>query len=147
MAQLRITSMGKEITGRVSPEDEILVRDFKPAFDFKKQAIAASINYWLATKKVLIGEYAHHLYDFLVANQLIAVTREQILDSFAIEKQAALDNWLAHRDTMSEEAYNYNVDLINTDKMESVKQKAKVRILRDIMRTNPIDLEKVKDML
>lgn len=139
--------MGEEGTQRVIPEDEILIRDFKPAFDFKKQAIAASINYWLATKKVLIGEYAHHLYDFLVANQLITVTRMQVLDSFAIEKQAALDNWLAHKHTMSEEAYNYNVDLINTDKSEHVKQQAKVRILRDIMRTDPIDLEKVKDML
>ena len=47
-----------------SPEDEIIVKNFNPSIDFKKQAIAASIDYYLAAKRV--GEYSHYLYDFLL---------------------------------------------------------------------------------
>lgn len=147
MAQLRTTSMDKETVARVAPEDEIIVNNLNPNFDFTKQAISASIDYWINTKKVLIGDYAYHLYDFLVLNKILLPTREDILQSFAIEKEAYLKRLFDYKHTMSKAGYEYNVDLVNKDQVERVKQMAKVRILRDRMQQNPIDLEKIKDLL
>lgn len=134
---------------RNSPEDEIIVKNFDPRIDFKKQAIAASIDYYLAAKRV--GEYSHYLYDFLLQNKIIQVSRDQILSTFEKQKEKALEKLERDRYWYSEEGYKYQLDQILIGKDQRVINRSKVAILTEIMeadkKTKLIDLKLVKTML
>lgn len=129
------------------PEDEIFINLFrdKPNENFNKLAVKCNIDYYLACG--IVGYYAHHLYDFLVSQKIIEVPGTERIKVFALEREKALEQLAKDKYWYTEEGYSYQLEQIMSDQSQKVKNASKVTILTEIMKTNPIDLKKVLELL